>query len=58
MSYSFACADTGASCPGAFATETKDELLAHLDMHAKTAHPETVGNAEVAGMIAGLIKTG
>ena len=33
-----ACADAGAPCPGSFATETKDELLQHMQMHTAAAH--------------------
>jgi predicted small metal-binding protein len=56
MAYSFACADTGADCPGAFATEGKDELMAHVQMHAQTAHPELAGNPDLASVVGGLVK--
>jgi predicted small metal-binding protein len=56
MAYSFACADTGADCPGAFATEGKDELMAHVQMHAQAAHPELAGNPELASVVGGLVK--
>jgi len=39
MAYSVTCADTGADCPGQFTTETKVELVKHLEMHAEEAHP-------------------
>jgi predicted small metal-binding protein len=58
MSFSITCADSGANCPGAFTTETKDELMQHLQMHATTAHPDMQMNAETMGVIDGLIKTG
>jgi len=57
MAYSLTCADTGASCPGSFTTQSKDELLEHVQLHAERAHPEIVGNAEAAAMIPTLIKT-
>ena len=39
MAYSLTCADTGADCPGNFTTESKDELVKHVEMHAEEAHP-------------------
>ena len=57
MAYSFACADMGADCPGAFTTESKDELLAHTELHVQQAHAELAGKPELAGAVAGLIKT-
>ena len=56
MAYSFVCADTGADCPGSFKSEGKEELFAHLGVHAEHAHPEMVGNAEMAAAIPALIK--
>jgi len=56
MAYSFACADTGADCPGAFATEGKDELMEHVSLHAQRAHPDLAGNPELATVVAGLVK--
>lgn len=58
MSYSMTCADTGANCPGAFTTETQDELMQHLQIHAAAAHPEMEMNDETVTAIKGLIKTG
>jgi predicted small metal-binding protein len=56
MGYSFACADAGAPCPGSFATETKDELLQHLQMHTATAHPDMPNTPEAAAQVGSLIK--
>ena len=56
MSYSFACADLGAACPGAFATESKDELMDHVQMHTAAAHPELAGNPELASIVSGVVK--
>lgn len=56
MAYSFACADSGADCPGSFKTESKEELLEHLDLHVQRAHPDLAGNAEMAAAIPGMIK--
>jgi predicted small metal-binding protein len=57
MAYSFACADTGAPCPGAFTSESKEELMQHLDLHVRTAHPDVAADPAMAGQIGGLIKT-
>ena len=27
-------------CPGSFTTETKEELIKHMELHTKEAHPE------------------
>ena len=40
MPYSISCADTGVDCPGSFTTETKEELVKHMELHTKEAHPE------------------
>ena len=56
MAYTLACADTGADCPGAFTTETRDELLEHVQLHAERSHPEIVGNADAMAMIPSLVK--
>lgn len=58
MAYSITCADSGADCPGAFTTESQDELMQHLQMHAAAAHPELELNEETVTALKGLIKTG
>ena len=40
MPYSFACKDSGANCPAAFTTEKEDELMEHIEIHARKSHPE------------------
>jgi predicted small metal-binding protein len=40
MAYKLTCAETGANCPFEVKTETKDELMQHVAVHAKMAHPE------------------
>lgn len=57
MAYSLACADAGQDCPAAFTTETQDELMRHVEMHAETAHPEMELNDELRQQIGGLVKT-
>jgi predicted small metal-binding protein len=40
MAYSVQCKDAGMDCPGSFTTETKEELMKHVELHAKEAHPD------------------
>jgi predicted small metal-binding protein len=40
MAYSIRCADAGVDCPGSFTTETKEELIKHMELHTREAHPE------------------
>ena len=40
MAYSIRCADAGMDCPGSFTTETKEELMKHVELHANEAHPD------------------
>lgn len=56
MAYSLTCADTGAACPGSFTTDTRDELMAHAQLHGQQAHPELAGNPEMGAVIASLVK--
>ena len=39
MAYSLTCADSGTECPGQFTTESKEELIKHVEMHVGEAHP-------------------
>jgi len=39
MAYSIKCADAGTNCPGSFTTESKEELVKHVELHAREAHP-------------------
>jgi predicted small metal-binding protein len=57
MAKSAACADMGMDCPGSFTVETEDELMQHLEIHAKAAHPELEMTPEVVEQIKGAIKT-
>lgn len=56
MALKLACADTGANCPFEVVTETKDELMQHVGIHAKTAHPEMAANPPAPEMIEKLVK--
>ena len=40
MAYKLTCADTGAQCPFTVTTESREELMEHVKVHARTAHPE------------------
>jgi predicted small metal-binding protein len=40
MAYSVACKDMGSDCPGQFTTESQEELMAHVELHAKSSHPD------------------
>ena len=40
MAYALRCRDAGMDCPGAFTTETAQELMKHAQMHLGEAHPE------------------
>ena len=44
MAYKLACAETGAKCPFEVTTETRDELMQHVGIHVKVAHPEMASN--------------
>ncbi|MDD2859084.1 MAG: DUF1059 domain-containing protein [Candidatus Nanopelagicales bacterium] len=56
MAYTLTCADTGAACPGSFTTDGRDELVEHVMLHAKHAHPELAGNPDMGAMVESLIK--
>ena len=54
MAYSIKCQDAGMDCPGAFTTETKEELMKHVELHAKEVHPGLQLEPE---QVAALVKT-
>ena len=58
MTYSIRCADSGADCPGAFTTESEDELMRHVQMHAQVAHPDMELTPETVAQIKSLVTTG
>ena len=39
MAYSLKCSDLGMNCSGSFTTESRQELLKHVELHAQEAHP-------------------
>jgi predicted small metal-binding protein len=40
MAYKLTCADTGAKCPFTVTTESREELVDHVKIHARVAHPD------------------
>jgi len=55
MAYKMSCAETGADCPFTVTCESKDELMQHVAIHAKTAHPEIANKPMPPEMMAKLI---
>lgn len=55
MAYKLVCAETGAKCPFEVVSETKDELMQHVQIHAKMAHPEMAKNPPSPEMIQKMI---
>ena len=40
MAYQLTCAETGAKCPFTVTTETREELMEIVKVHARTSHPD------------------
>ncbi len=57
MAFSIVCADAGSDCPAIFTTETREELMDHITIHAGKAHPDMEMTPELVQQISGLIKT-
>jgi predicted small metal-binding protein len=55
MAYKLVCAETGAKCPFEVVSATKDELMQHVQIHAKMAHPEMATNPPSPEMIDKLV---
>ena len=58
MAYSLRCADTGNDCPGEFRTDTEDELMQHVQLHAQVAHPGMSLDDATVAQIKDLVKSG
>lgn len=56
MAYSITCADSGSACSAVFTTDSEDELMQHVQLHASAAHPEMELNAETVEQVKGLIR--
>jgi predicted small metal-binding protein len=55
MAYKLMCADSGAKCPFEVQTESKDELMQHVALHAKMSHPELASNPPTPAQIEKMI---
>lgn len=55
MAYKLVCKETGANCPFEVQASTKEELMAHVQTHARMAHPEMASNPPSPEMIAQLV---
>ena len=58
MTFSIRCADSGADCPAMFTTESEDELMRHVQMHAESAHPQLDLTDETVAQIKALVTVG
>jgi predicted small metal-binding protein len=56
MAYTFRCADSGSPCPGQFTSETTEELMWHVEVHAHAAHPDLVMDDGAVAMITGMVR--
>jgi hypothetical protein len=43
--------------PGQFQTKTEDELMHHLELHVREAHPDMELTRENVEMVKGLVRT-
>lgn len=57
MAKQITCRDAGMDCPGQFKVETEDELMQHIQVHAKAAHPDLPMTPEFQRQVKSLIKT-
>lgn len=55
MAYKLICAETGAKCPFEVTSPTKEELMDHVMVHAKHAHPEMLATPPSPETVAQLI---
>jgi len=49
--YSVKCRESGMDCPGEFTTESKEELIKHVQLHASEAHQKDLSPADVEPLI-------
>jgi predicted small metal-binding protein len=40
MAYKLVCAESGAKCPFEVVADSREELMEHVKVHARMAHPE------------------
>ncbi len=55
MALKLVCAETGAKCPFEVVADTKEELMEHVGIHVKMAHPEMAANPPSPETIAKLV---
>ena len=55
MAYKLVCAETGAKCAFEVTTDTREELMQHVGVHAKMAHPEMASTPPSPEMVNRLI---
>ncbi len=55
MALMIRCSDSGAKCPFEVQTETLEELMEHVKVHAVHCHPEMVTNPPPPEVIKGMI---
>ncbi len=55
MAFKLVCAETGAKCPFEVVSSTRDELMQHVMIHAKMAHPEMAATPPSPEMMEKLI---
>ncbi len=57
MAVTMKCADLGGDCVGAFTTDSVDELMEHVALHATTVHPDLDLTPELVEQAKALIVT-
>ncbi|MBW3601106.1 MAG: DUF1059 domain-containing protein [Actinobacteria bacterium] len=57
MAYSIRCADSGGDCPGEFTTETQQELMSHVELHAAQVHPDMEFEGETREQLLSFVRT-
>jgi predicted small metal-binding protein len=55
MSLKLVCAETGSKCPFEVVASSREELMQHVALHAKIAHPELASKPPSPEMIEKLI---
>lgn len=55
MAFKLVCAETGAKCPFEVIADSRQELMEHVQIHARMAHPEMAKNPPPPQMIEKLI---
>jgi len=49
--YTVTCKEMGLVCPGSFTTESKEELVEHVQLHARKAHQKDISSSDIEPMI-------